>query len=729
MTINKLTLATALTIGLMAGTINSGIASDVDISSLDMARLAACPLSGCQADVTPDTAMCPMCKQPKSDCGCMPIAPPCGCTGAAAPIIPSCGCEPAPAPCAEPAPACGCEPAPCCEPDPCGCTGAAAPCGCEPAPCCEPAPSISATVLPKCDGKYESKQIYAYPSSVFSDSQRVGTTENNIIIGESQGCGCNLCPTPGVPVAVKPQCGCPCDGGVTGAAAPMAMPILGPSLDCLTGCAAPIAPSCGCSTPAPACSSCATPEPCGIDISTCSCMDVISRTIVPYNAPAITGFAAPLASSFDDVPTGYWANCEINKLAENKVIAGYPDRTFKPNLPVSRAELASMTVNGFNLRSQEKCPAHVFKDVPKSHWANQAINVASSNGIMAGYPNDMFKPNEPVSRAEAMVALAKGIPCEMDTCKAEAILSKFCDGNKVPEWAKIPVAKTIEVGALKDAPNPTEIQAYKDASRADIANMLEQVRISMGYSNKDVASADCGCTGGAAFVAQDVVTQVPTLKLKFQDEINAKSANINDRFAAKTCESVCINGVTFPSGSNVYGKVTEVVRPSNNCGGAIKLSFDTIKNDNCKADLPQQVLTAQVDKVKKPNVFARIVQAPFTWAGSLVGITGRTVGGAIIAAGNAVEHVGDSAGLVFGETLQGQLPAAGRSLIDGTKALVKAPIDTARTALSGTAGLFQTTMDDVAYIVDPKGNKVAAVNPRENISVAFGNNTCSASNK
>ena len=50
MTINKLTLATALTIGLMASTINSGIASNVDISAIDMARLAACPISGCQAD-------------------------------------------------------------------------------------------------------------------------------------------------------------------------------------------------------------------------------------------------------------------------------------------------------------------------------------------------------------------------------------------------------------------------------------------------------------------------------------------------------------------------------------------------------------------------------------------------------------------------------------------------------------------------------------------------------
>ena len=314
----------------------------------------------------------------------------------------------------------------------------------------------------------------------------------------------------------------------------------------------------------------------------------------------------------------------------------------------------------------------------------------------------------------------------MDNCKADEILSKYCDGNKVPAWAKIPVAKAIETGALKDIPNSNEIQACKDASRADVASMLESVRVAMGYSKKDVAytAPDCGCTGGAAFVAKDEVVTIPTLCLKFEDEINAKTANIGDRFAAKTTESVTINGQTFPAGSNVYGKVTEVDRPTGNCKGGLKLSFERIQCHDCKADLPQQVLTAQVKTDKKPNFLAKVIEAPFSWAGSIVGTVGRTVGGAVIAAGNAVEHVSDGVGLTLGETLQGQLPAAGRSLMDASKALVKAPIDLTRTALSGTLGLLQTTGDEVAYLVDPKGNRITSVNPRENITVAFGCSSC-----
>lgn len=108
----------------------------------------------------------------------------------------------------------------------------------------------------------------------------------------------------------------------------------------------------------------------------------------------------------------------------------------------------------------------------------------------------------------------------------------------------------------------------------------------------------------------------------------------------------------------------------------------------------------------------------------MLGTVGRTVGGAIVSLGNAAEHVTDGVGLTLGETLQGSLPAAGRSLMDSTKALVKAPIDLTRTALSGTIGLLQHTGDEVAYLVDPKGNRVTSVNPRENITVAFGCNSC-----
>ena len=54
------------------------------------------------------------------------------------------------------------------------------------------------------------------------------------------------------------------------------------------------------------------------------------------------------------------------------------------------------------------------------------------------------------------------------------------------------------------------------------------------------------------------------------------------------------------------------------------------------------------------------------------------------------------------------------------KESLKAPVDITRTAISGTMGLFQTSGDEIAYVVDPKGSKISAVNPKEHITIAFG---------
>lgn len=117
-----------------------------------------------------------------------------------------------------------------------------------------------------------------------------------------------------------------------------------------------------------------------------------------------------------------------------------------------------------------------------------------------------------------------------------------------------------------------------------------------------------------------------------------------------------------------------------------------------------------------------MIATPFTLVGGLIGTTGRTVGGMIASAGNAAEAVSGGTGIALGEVLQGpcQFRAAGRSLQDAGKEAIIAPVDFTRTALSGTMGLFQTTGDEVAYLVDPNGTKISAINPKEEVTVAFG---------
>ena len=582
-------------------------------------------------------------------------------------------------------------------------------CGCPVAPQCEPDPVPSCALCPgtKDLQREDMKQVYSYPNAVYGYNNFVGTEKDSIYKAEGFSVNREInkltAGTMGTTVAT--------DGNITGAASNI------PCLNDLTSHrGAPIIRD----------EAKMDGNSCPIQMSTANSIQAIKKTLTPFDLSPfanMTGAAANL-QMFPDVPDGYWASCEIDKLATNDIVVGYPDRLFKPSRNISRAEFATMLVKGFDKDMYSCTPEKLFSDVPANHWANSAITVAVHNDLLKGYPNGKFMPNHNVTRVEALCALSKGIKCaEMDKCKAQEILSKYCDGNTVPEWAIIPIAKALEKGALNNSPSPNTIAPFKDASRADIAAMLQNIRVAAGIDKNPVtANNDCPIcpTDKKAFIENEEIVKIPTLQLKFKDQVSAKSSHVGQRFAAKTLEDVTINGHLYPCGSNVHGKVVEVVRPSGCQKGALKLAFTEIENCGHKDVLPRQILNAEINKSNTPNIVSRVVTAPLTWGGQMLGIVGRTTGGMLSNLGNALEDVASGTGIALGEAFQGQFMASARSLGDVAGDTVKAPIDITRTALSGTMGLVQATGDEVGYLVDAKGYKISAINPKEHVTIAFG---------
>ena len=596
-------------------------------------------------------------------------------------------------------------------------TGAACPCeampqpdcGCGAAPQCEPEPIPSCALCPgvKDLSREDMKQVYSYPNAVYGYNNFVGTEKDSIYTAEGFSVNREInkltAGTMGTTVAT--------DGSVTGAAS---------NIPCLNDLARhngiPIIRD----------EAKMDGNGCPIQMGTANSMQAIKKTLVPFDLSPfnnMTGAAAGL-QMFPDVPDGYWASCEIDKLATNDIVVGYPDRLFKPSRNITRAEFATMLVKGLDKDMYNCAPEKLFSDVPTNHWANSAITAAVHQDLLKGYPNGKFEPAHNVTRAEALCALSKGVQCStMDKCKAQEILSRYNDGNTVPEWAQIPIAIALDKGALNNSPNPNTIAPFKDASRADIAAMLQNIRVAAGIDKNPVtANNDCPIcpVDKKAFVENEEIVKIPTLQLEFKDQVTAKSSHVGQRFAAKTLEDVTINGQLYPCGSKVYGKVVEVIRPSGCQKGALKLAFTEIEHCGQKATLPRQILNAEINKSNTPNIVSRIVTAPLTWGGQMLGIVGRTTGGMLSNLGNALEDVASGTGIALGEAFQGQFMAAGRSLGDVAKDTVKAPIDLTRTAISGTVGLAQATGDEVGYLVDAKGYKISSINPKEHVTIAFG---------
>ncbi|MTJ10997.1 S-layer homology domain-containing protein [Anabaena sp. UHCC 0204] len=245
-------------------------------------------------------------------------------------------------------------------------------------------------------------------------------------------------------------------------------------------------------------------------------------------------------TTFSDVPSNYWAQPFIQGLAARNIVVGYPDGTFRPEQPINRDEFAAIIRKAFDqppIRQIES--GAVYKDVPANHWAVRPIEEAYQQGFMTGYPGGYFRPNQPVSKVEAIVALNKGLNLTPDTSaaivppvaqrgfpqkalkrrifmplgftplmqpllisKAPAIAANtvtpattdqqavtlqrpasfiitntYADANKIPKYAIGDVATATKKNIVVNYPNSEVLNPTKPASRGEITALVYQTLV------------------------------------------------------------------------------------------------------------------------------------------------------------------------------------------------------------------------------------------------------------
>lgn len=105
--------------------------------------------------------------------------------------------------------------------------------------------------------------------------------------------------------------------------------------------------------------------------------------------------------SFRDVPQGAWYNAAVATMAKLKIITGYPDGTFQPDAPVTRAEFAVIAAR-FDEKSARTTAS--FRDI-YGHWAERYISRSAELGWIRGYTDNTFRPDQSITRAEAMALI------------------------------------------------------------------------------------------------------------------------------------------------------------------------------------------------------------------------------------------------------------------------------------------------------------------------------------
>ncbi len=131
-----------------------------------------------------------------------------------------------------------------------------------------------------------------------------------------------------------------------------------------------------------------------------------------HQAPAPGPGASPL-HTFSDISKAHWAYPAMIELLEAEVIKGYPDKTFKPENPVSRAEFAAMLVKGMSLASDAFYGDTGFTDVAQDYWAARYIMLCVQKEYIKGMPGGVFQPGQNISGAQLAAILARTLPVEV----------------------------------------------------------------------------------------------------------------------------------------------------------------------------------------------------------------------------------------------------------------------------------------------------------------------------
>ena len=141
-------------------------------------------------------------------------------------------------------------------------------------------------------------------------------------------------------------------------------------------------------------------------------------------------------NEFTDVISSNWFNNAVSTLTNAGIVKGYEDGTFRPNEPITRAEFAALVARFSEAAEQMTTD---FVDVNKDHWAFAEIAKAESLGWIKGYPDSTFKPNQNITRAEAMTLTNRVLERAVEAEYLLKDMIKWPDNADTTAWYYIDV--------------------------------------------------------------------------------------------------------------------------------------------------------------------------------------------------------------------------------------------------------------------------------------------------
>ncbi|WP_141502124.1 S-layer homology domain-containing protein [Paenibacillus luteus] len=195
-----------------------------------------------------------------------------------------------------------------------------------------------------------------------------------------------------------------------------------------------------------------------------------TEVVIKRNGNSIYTVASG-SKAFTDL-SGHWAQSDIELLASKRMINGVSLNGFSPDKPITRAEFTAILVRSLGWSTLSTDAG--FSDVSKGDWFAAPIAAAVEAGIIEGFSDGSFKPNERITREQMAVMLSRALGYVNKSVQAnEKTLEKYTDNGSISAWAKQAIAELLTAQIIQGKSEQT-LDPGAHASRAEASVMMKR---------------------------------------------------------------------------------------------------------------------------------------------------------------------------------------------------------------------------------------------------------------
>lgn len=199
-----------------------------------------------------------------------------------------------------------------------------------------------------------------------------------------------------------------------------------------------------------------------------------------------------------DVPEGYWAKNAIENCIERGFLHIDSLENFRPEGTIKRGEFLNSLLKVIESEDAVKGAKAYFKDVNASSSYNKDIAISQNLGMVFGYPDKTFKPNEAITRSEATSVVANISKVKMGD---KSILEEFSDAGEIPEWALNSYTTAVREKLYVNYPDPEKFNPKDKMTRAEAAVLFAKMAEDFDNLKQKYALGEKD-----AFIAEETLT-------------------------------------------------------------------------------------------------------------------------------------------------------------------------------------------------------------------------------